>query len=181
MDFPGLADRLASVRDRIGYHQARGGWTHPVRIVAVTKSHGPEAVRAALAYGLEDIGENRVQAGAAPRRAAGAARGDRRAAPARAPGPDDAGGAERRREGAARRLRLPSGAPRPAADGRLPASRAVHGNVGRLSGGGGGRGDDGPAGNPAVRRTLTMTDDAFHLTAHDVRAQEFSRVNVVRG
>src|ERR1051326_3566958 len=61
MDFPGLADRLASVRDRIGYHQARGGWTHPVRIVAVTKSHGPEAVRAALAYGLEDIGENRVQ------------------------------------------------------------------------------------------------------------------------
>src|ERR1041384_6861512 len=61
MDFPGLADRLASVRDRIGYHQARGGWTHPVRIVAVTKSHGPEAVRAALAAGLEDIGENRVQ------------------------------------------------------------------------------------------------------------------------
>src|ERR1041384_8085996 len=61
MDFPGLADRLASVRDRIGYHQARGGWTHPVRIVAVTKSDGPEAVRAALAVGLEDIGENRVQ------------------------------------------------------------------------------------------------------------------------
>jgi pyridoxal phosphate enzyme (YggS family) len=61
MDFPGLADRLASVRDRIGVHQARGGWTHPVRIVAVTKAHGPEAVRAALAVGLEDIGENRVQ------------------------------------------------------------------------------------------------------------------------
>src|ERR1044071_9235977 len=61
MDFPGLADRLASVRDRIGVHQARGGWTHPVRIVAVTKSHRPEAVRAALAVGLEDIGENRVQ------------------------------------------------------------------------------------------------------------------------
>lgn len=61
MDFPGLASRLASVRDRIGMHQARGGWTHPVRIVAVTKTHGPDAVRAALAAGLEDVGENRVQ------------------------------------------------------------------------------------------------------------------------
>ena len=61
MGFPGLAGRLASVRDRIGYHQAHGGWTHPVRIVAVTKAHGPEAVRAALAAGLEDVGENRVQ------------------------------------------------------------------------------------------------------------------------
>jgi pyridoxal phosphate enzyme (YggS family) len=61
MDFPGLAGRLASVRDRIRLHQARGGWTHPVRIIAVTKTHGPEAVQAALAAGLEDVGENRVQ------------------------------------------------------------------------------------------------------------------------
>ena len=61
MDFPGLAERLAAIRDRIRVHQAKGGWTHPVRIVAVTKSHGPEAVRAAVAAGLEDIGENRVQ------------------------------------------------------------------------------------------------------------------------
>ncbi|HEX6617826.1 MAG TPA: YggS family pyridoxal phosphate-dependent enzyme [Gemmatimonadales bacterium] len=42
-------------------HQEVGGWTHPVRIVAVTKTHGPEAVRAVLAAGLTDIGENRVQ------------------------------------------------------------------------------------------------------------------------
>ena len=61
MDFLGLGSRLASVRDRIRLHQARGGWTHPVRIVAVTKTHGPDAVRAALAAGLEDVGENRVQ------------------------------------------------------------------------------------------------------------------------
>jgi PLP dependent protein len=61
MDFPGLAGRLAAIRDRIRVHQAKGGWTHPVRIVAVTKSQGPEAVRAAVAAGLEDIGENRVQ------------------------------------------------------------------------------------------------------------------------
>jgi len=61
MDFQGLGGRLAAIRERIRVHQAKGGWTHPVRIVAVTKSHGPEAVRAAVAAGLEDIGENRVQ------------------------------------------------------------------------------------------------------------------------
>jgi hypothetical protein len=32
-----------------------------VRIVGVTKTHGPEAVRAAVAAGLQDVGENRVQ------------------------------------------------------------------------------------------------------------------------
>jgi pyridoxal phosphate enzyme (YggS family) len=32
-----------------------------VRIVGVTKTHGPEAVRAAVAAGLRDVGENRVQ------------------------------------------------------------------------------------------------------------------------
>ncbi len=61
MEFPGLAERVADVRRVIGEAQARGGWTHPVRIVAVTKTHGPEAVRAAVAAGLTDVGENRVQ------------------------------------------------------------------------------------------------------------------------
>ncbi|HEV8599102.1 MAG TPA: YggS family pyridoxal phosphate-dependent enzyme [Gemmatimonadales bacterium] len=61
MNFPDLSGRLAEVRERIRLHQGRAGWTHPVRIVAVTKSHGPEAVRAALAAGLVDVGENRVQ------------------------------------------------------------------------------------------------------------------------
>ena len=65
MDFPGLAERLVLIRDRIHQHQATGGFRHPVRIVAVTKTHGPEAVRAALAAGLEDVGENRVQEGLA--------------------------------------------------------------------------------------------------------------------
>ncbi|HET9725894.1 MAG TPA: YggS family pyridoxal phosphate-dependent enzyme, partial [Gemmatimonadales bacterium] len=51
----------ARVRDTVARHQAAGGWSHPVRIVAVTKTHGPEAVRAALAAGLRDVGENRVQ------------------------------------------------------------------------------------------------------------------------
>jgi PLP dependent protein len=61
MDFPGLPARLAAVRDTVARSQAVGGWRHPVRIVAVTKTHGPEAIRAALAVGLPDIGENRVQ------------------------------------------------------------------------------------------------------------------------
>lgn len=61
MDFPGLPARLAAVRETVARSQAVGGWHHPIRIVAVTKTHGPEAVRAALAAGLRDIGENRVQ------------------------------------------------------------------------------------------------------------------------
>jgi PLP dependent protein len=61
MDFPGLPARLVSVRETVARSQAVGGWNHPVRIVAVTKTHGPEAVRAALSAGLRDIGENRVQ------------------------------------------------------------------------------------------------------------------------
>lgn len=61
MDFPDLPGSLARVRDTVARHQAVGGWTHPVRIIAVTKTHGPEAVRAALAAGLGDVGENRVQ------------------------------------------------------------------------------------------------------------------------
>jgi pyridoxal phosphate enzyme (YggS family) len=61
MDFPALPGSLARVREAVATHQAIGGWTHPVRIVAVTKTHGPEAVRAAVAAGLTDIGENLVQ------------------------------------------------------------------------------------------------------------------------
>ncbi len=61
MYFPDLPARLAHVRGVIEDRRARGGWTRPVRVVAVTKTHGPEAVRAALEAGLEDVGENRVQ------------------------------------------------------------------------------------------------------------------------
>lgn len=61
MDFPALPGSLARVREAVTRHQAVGGWTHPVRIVAVTKTHGPEAVLAAVAAGLTDVGENRVQ------------------------------------------------------------------------------------------------------------------------
>jgi len=61
MDFPALPGSLARVRETVARHQAAGGWSHAVRIVAVTKTHGPGAVRAAVAAGLTDVGENRVQ------------------------------------------------------------------------------------------------------------------------
>lgn len=61
MAFEGLSGRLAAVREQIADQQARHGVTHPVAIVAVTKTHGPEAVQAAQAAGLSMVGENRVQ------------------------------------------------------------------------------------------------------------------------
>jgi len=61
MSFAALPERLAQVRAEIARRQDAAGWTHPVTIVAVTKGFGADAVVAALAGGLADIGENRVQ------------------------------------------------------------------------------------------------------------------------
>jgi pyridoxal phosphate enzyme (YggS family) len=61
MAFPGLADRVADVRARIAEAVRRGGHGQQVTIVAVTKTHGPEAARAAYEAGLHDVGENKVQ------------------------------------------------------------------------------------------------------------------------
>ncbi|MBM4193433.1 MAG: YggS family pyridoxal phosphate-dependent enzyme [Gemmatimonadetes bacterium] len=61
MSYQGLADRVAEVRKKIDDARRRGGHTQNVRIIAVTKTHGPEAVLAALGAGITDIGENKVQ------------------------------------------------------------------------------------------------------------------------
>lgn len=61
MSYPGLAARVSEVRDQIAERQAVRGWTHEVTIIAVTKTHPAEAVRAASAAGLTAVGENRVQ------------------------------------------------------------------------------------------------------------------------
>lgn len=61
MTLPGLAERVAEVRGRIDAAVASGGLGQRVTIVAVTKTHGPEAVEAAWQCGLHDIGENKVQ------------------------------------------------------------------------------------------------------------------------
>ena len=61
MPFPELGARLADVRSRIRLAVTRGGYGQNVTIVAVTKTHGPDAVLAAWEAGLADVGENRVQ------------------------------------------------------------------------------------------------------------------------
>src|SRR4026208_1305509 len=61
MAFPGLQERVADVRARIEAAVARGGHAQQVTIVAVTKTPGPEAARAAYEAGLHDVGENKVQ------------------------------------------------------------------------------------------------------------------------
>ncbi len=61
MPFPDLPDRLREVRGRIDAAVKRGGHGQVVRVIAVTKTHGPDAVEAASRAGIQDVGENRVQ------------------------------------------------------------------------------------------------------------------------
>jgi PLP dependent protein len=56
MSFEALPERLAQVRADVARRAP-----HAVTIVAVTKGFGPDAVRASIAAGLLDVGENRVQ------------------------------------------------------------------------------------------------------------------------
>ncbi|HEU0016304.1 MAG TPA: YggS family pyridoxal phosphate-dependent enzyme [Longimicrobium sp.] len=61
MEAEALAARVALVRERIERARERAGRSDAVTLVAVTKTHPPERVRAAIAAGLGDVGENRVQ------------------------------------------------------------------------------------------------------------------------
>lgn len=61
MVFSPLADRVAEIHTRISAAASRGGHDQTVTVVAVTKTHGPEAALAAWEAGLRDCGENRVQ------------------------------------------------------------------------------------------------------------------------
>lgn len=56
-----VAARIASIRREIASRQQVTGWQHPVRLIAVTKTHGSWAVAAAHAAGADGVGENRVQ------------------------------------------------------------------------------------------------------------------------
>ena len=74
MDTPaadiGLAGRLTAIRARIASAAIRSGRSpEAVRLVAVSKTFGPAAVRAAHAAGQVEFGENRVQEGLAKRAA----------------------------------------------------------------------------------------------------------------
>ena len=61
MSFLDLAGRVSEIRERISAATARGGHGQRVTIVAVTKTHDADAVRAAFGAGVVDVGENRVQ------------------------------------------------------------------------------------------------------------------------
>jgi len=56
-----LRERLAELRAQLDAAVMRGGHGQRVTVVAVTKTHGAEAVRAAWEAGVHDVGENRVQ------------------------------------------------------------------------------------------------------------------------
>lgn len=56
-----VAERVAEARARIGDAVQRGGHAQHVTLIAVTKTHGPDAVADAWAAGVHDMGENRVQ------------------------------------------------------------------------------------------------------------------------
>lgn len=59
--YTGLAARLGEIRGRVEAARSRGGRSQTVRIVAVTKTHGADAVAAVARAGISDVGENRVQ------------------------------------------------------------------------------------------------------------------------
>jgi pyridoxal phosphate enzyme (YggS family) len=65
-----IPQRIADARARIAAACARAGRSpDDVTLIAVTKGFGPDAVLAAIAAGVRDIGENRVQEAQAKRNA----------------------------------------------------------------------------------------------------------------
>lgn len=61
MPFFGLNERVVEIRGRIAEAAKRGGHGQDARMIAVTKTHGGDAVRAAWDAGITDVGENKVQ------------------------------------------------------------------------------------------------------------------------
>ena len=61
-DTEGLQRRLAHVQSRIASAAKRAGRTgDEVQLIAVSKTHPPDLLREAIAAGVTDLGENRVQ------------------------------------------------------------------------------------------------------------------------
>lgn len=61
MNVEALRERVNEIEARIARALERSGRSDEVTIIAVTKTHPPEALEAALAAGLTRLGENRVQ------------------------------------------------------------------------------------------------------------------------
>src|SRR5712672_3734623 len=59
---PNLQERLATVRERIAAAAKRAGRTPgDITLIAVSKTHSAEAIRAAFELGVRHFGENRLQ------------------------------------------------------------------------------------------------------------------------
>jgi len=69
MPFPAFGEHLREVRGRIAAAVRRGGHAQDVLTIAVTKTHGPDAVNAAWEAGVRDVGENKVHEAIDKRRA----------------------------------------------------------------------------------------------------------------
>ncbi len=61
MVFPHLSERIAEIQGKVSGAVARGGHDQNVKLIAVTKTYGPEAAIEAWDAGIHDCGENRVQ------------------------------------------------------------------------------------------------------------------------
>jgi hypothetical protein len=61
MPFSDVHERVAEITGLIADAVRRGGHGQKVTIIAVTKTHGAEAVEAARGAGILDVGENKVQ------------------------------------------------------------------------------------------------------------------------
>ena len=61
MVFAEIGERVHEARERIERAVERGGHGQRVALIAVTKTHGPDAVEAAWRAGVTDVGENKVQ------------------------------------------------------------------------------------------------------------------------
>ena len=61
-----IGERFENVRARIRAAAGRAGRPpHEIQLIAISKTHSVEAIREALAAGVSDLGENRVQEAAA--------------------------------------------------------------------------------------------------------------------
>ena len=62
MNEANLQERLAAIRERIAAAAKRAGRTaDEITLIAVSKTHSADAIRAAFELGIEHFGENRVQ------------------------------------------------------------------------------------------------------------------------
>lgn len=61
MNVQALKARVDEVRERMEAARLRAGRTDAVTLVAVTKTHSADVVRATIEAGVADVGENRVQ------------------------------------------------------------------------------------------------------------------------